>query len=208
VRSDHRLSDASAVHLGADSRASVVYGRAARDVYLRQGEAVFEVAKDAHRPFSVMAADARVTATGTVFEVDRVDDAVEVRVFEGAVKVARGAEPTRTLRRGEWLILASNRAASTGRLSAESYEAWRGDWLNAEDMPLKYVIARLNRYSPEAVMLRDPALGDLKVTGRFKLDRPAEALTMISALLEMEADRSGDHIYLTPRRTVQPKVKA
>jgi ferric-dicitrate binding protein FerR (iron transport regulator) len=59
---------------------------------------------------------------------------------------------------------------------------------------------RLNRYSPDAVVLRDPAVGELKVTGRFKLDRTAEALAMISALLEIDAARTGDHVYLTPRR--------
>jgi transmembrane sensor len=198
-RADHLLSDASSVHLNADSHASVIYGAAARDVYLRKGDAVFEVAKNPQRPFNVMAGDAKVTAVGTVFEVDRVNDAVEVRVFEGVVRVAQGAAPDRLLRRGEWLLLASNRPATRGRLDPDSYGAWRADWLDADNMPLKYVIARLNRYSADAVMLRDPALGELKVTGRFKLDRTADSLAMISALLEIDAAQDGRRIYLAPR---------
>jgi transmembrane sensor len=51
------------------------------------------------------------------------------------------------------------------------------------------------------VVLGDPAVGDLKVTGRFKLDRTAEALAMISALLEVDAARTGGRVYLTPRRS-------
>jgi transmembrane sensor len=199
-RADHVLSDASTIRLNADSHASVVYRRAARDIYLRKGDAVFEVAKNPHRPFNVLAGDATVTAVGTVFEVDRINEAVEVRVFEGVVRVSQGAAPPRLLHKGEWLLLAANRPATGGRMAPDSSDSWRADWLDADNMPLKYVVARLNRYSPDAVVLRDPAVGELKVTGRFKLDRTAEALAMISALLEIDAARTGGHVYLTPRR--------
>ena len=196
VRADHVLSDASTVRLSADSHASVAYSRAARDIYLRRGDAVFEVAKNPHRPFNVMAGDAKVTAVGTVFEVDKIEDAVEVRVFEGTVRVAQGNAPPRMLHKGEWLLLAADHTASRGRLSANSYDAWRGDWLEADNMPLKYVVARLNRYSPRALTLRDSTMGELRVTGRFKLDRPTEALAMITALLDLKVENAGARIYL------------
>lgn len=208
-RADHVLSDASTVRLNADSHASVAYSRDARDIYLRRGDAVFEVAKNRHRPFNVMAGDAKVTAVGTVFEVDKVEeDAVEVRVFEGVVRVSQGDAPPRTLRQGEWLLLAADHTSTRGRLAAGSYDAWRGDWLEADNMPLKYVVARLNRYSPQALTLRDPRVGELKVTGRFKLDRPAEALTMISTLLNLKIENAGPRIYLgrpvAPARSERP----
>lgn len=202
ARADHVLSDASTVRLNADSHASVAYSRSARDIYLRRGDAVFEVAKNPRRPFNVMAGDARVTAVGTVFEVDKVGDAVEVRVFEGVVRVSQGAASPRLLRQGEWLLLAADRTASRGRLSADSYEVWRGDWLEADSMPLKYVLARLNRYSPQSLILRDPALGALRVTGRFKLDRPSEALAMISALLNLKVEKAGGRVYLASPTSV------
>jgi transmembrane sensor len=195
-RADHVLSDASTVRLNADSHASVAYSRAARDIYLRRGDAVFEVAKNPRRPFNVMAGDAKVTAVGTVFEVDKVDDAVEVRVFEGVVRVSQGSAPPRVLRQGEWLLLAADHTSSRGRLGADSYDAWRDDWLEAESMPLKYVVARLNRYSPQALTLRDARVGELRVTGRFKLDRPAEALAMITALLDLKVEKAGPRTYL------------
>jgi transmembrane sensor len=196
VRADHVLSDASTVRLSADSHASVAYSLAARDIYLRRGDAVFEVAKNPRRPFNVMAGDAKVTAVGTVFEVDKVEDAVEVRVFEGTVRVAQGAATPRMLHKGEWLLLAADHTVSRGRLSANSYDAWRGDWLEADNMPLKYVVARLNRYSPRALTLRDSTMGELRVTGRFKLDRPTEALAMITALLDLKVENTGARIYL------------
>ncbi len=199
-RAEHKLSDASVVTLAADSGVSVRYSRNARDLTLTKGDAVFDVAKNAKRPFRVQAGDTQVTAVGTTFEVELVSDAVQVRVFDGVVRVNRdGAE--QRLGKGQWLMLASNRAPVGGHLDAGSYEAWRSDWLDADGLPLKYVIARLNRYTAQSVALHDPSLGELKVTGRFKLDRPTESLTMIAALLDMQAHPEGRRVYLTPRRS-------
>jgi transmembrane sensor len=205
-RAEHQLSDKSKVTLTADSGVSVRYSRDGRDIALTKGDAVFNVSKDAKRPFRVQAGDTQVTAVGTVFEVERVSDAVQVRVFEGVVRVARNGSEQR-LAKGQWLMLASNRAPVGGRLDADSYEAWRSDWLDADGLPLKYVIARLNRYTTQPVALHDPALGELKISGRFKLNRPTESLTMISALLDMQARPEGARIYLTPRRAT-PSAKS
>jgi transmembrane sensor len=201
ARSDYALSDASVIHLNADSRASVVYGKAARDVRLRKGDAMFDVAKNPNRPFNVTAGGAKVTAVGTTFEVDMVSDAVEVRVFEGAVRVARADAPTRLVGKGEWLLLAADHKVTTGRFAPETYQGWRTDWLDAEQTPLKYVVARLNRYTADQVVLNDAAIGELKVTGRFRLDRTHDALAMISALLAVDAAKQGRRIYLSPRRS-------
>ena len=202
ARAERQLSDKSVVTLAADTGVSVRYSHAARDIDLRKGDAVFNVTKDPKRPFRVQAGDTQVTAIGTTFEVERVSDAVQVRVFEGVVRVNRdGAE--RRVGKGEWLMLVADRAPVQGRLDADSYKAWRSDWLDADALPLKYVIARLNRYTPQSVALHDPALGELKVTGRFKLDKPAESLSMIAALLDMRADPDGRKVYLSPRQAAR-----
>ena len=208
ARSDYALSDASVIHLNADSQASVVYGKAARDVRLRKGDAMFDVAKNPRRPFNVTAGDTQVTAVGTTFEVDMVSDAVEVRVFAGAVRVSRADAAPRLVGKGEWLLLAADHKVTTGRFAPETYQGWRSDWLDAEQTPLKYVVARLNRYTADQVVLNDAAIGELKVTGRFRLDRTHDALAMISALLAVDAAKQGRHIYLSPRRPSPETVPA
>ncbi len=198
-RAERQLSDKSVISLAADTGVSVRYSRDARDIDLKNGDAVFSVTKDAQRPFRVQAGDTQVTAVGTTFEVERVSDAVQVRVFEGVVRVNRdGAE--QKVGKGEWLMLVADRAPVQGRLGADSYQAWRSDWLDADGLPLKYVIARLNRYTSKSVALHDPALGELKVTGRFKLDKPVESLSMIATLLDMRTDPDGRKVYLSPRQ--------
>ena len=78
----------------------------------------------------------------------------------------------------------------------------------AEQTPLKYVVARLNRYSADRIVVRGPATGDLKVTGRFRLSRPNDALAMISALLGVDASRSGRHIEVVPHAPNPPVGQA
>lgn len=205
-RAEHQLSDKSVVTLAADTGVSVRYSHDAREIALTKGDAMFQVAKDKARPFRVQAGDTQVTAVGTTFEVERVSDAVQVRVFDGVVRVNRdGAE--RSLGKGEWLMLVADHAPVQGRLGADSYQAWRSDWLDADALPLKYVIARLNRYTAQSVSLHDPSLGDLQVTGRFKLDRPAESLTMLAALLDMRTDADGRRVYLTPKRPAKAEPR-
>jgi transmembrane sensor len=70
------LNDGSLVDLNTNSRASIDMERSERRVKLDAGEAVFEVAKDAKRPFVVQTALGDVRAVGTVFSV-RVTEALK-----------------------------------------------------------------------------------------------------------------------------------
>jgi transmembrane sensor len=198
ARSDYRLADASMVHLNADSRVSVRFSRTARDVALQKGDAMFDVAKNPHRPFVVQAGTAAVTAVGTSFEVDRLDDAVEVRVFEGVVRVTQPRGPTYLAHRGEWLRLASGRPAVSGQFAPALDQTWRSDWLVADQMPLKDVVARLNRYSRARIVVANAMTGELKVTGRFRLSRTDDAVAMVSALLRLDSAGSGQRLFVTP----------
>jgi transmembrane sensor len=201
ARSDYGLSDTSVVHLNADSRLSVVFTPASRDVRLHKGDAMFDVARNPQRPFNVRAGDATVTAVGTSFEVDMVSDAVEVRVFDGAVRVTPDATASaRLVHKGEWLRLVADHGSASGRFAPETYQTWRTDWLDADNTPLKYVVARLNRYTGDKIVLKGDAISDIGVTGRFQLSRTADALSMISALLDVDAVRAGERVYLSPRR--------
>jgi transmembrane sensor len=199
ARSDYGLSDRSVVHLNADSQISVRYSPAARDLTLQKGDALFDVAKNPDRPFNVMAGAATVTAVGTSFEVDRLGDAVEVRVFEGVVRIAPHVAAPQLVRKGEWLRLAGDGQTVGGRFESDGYQSWRSDWLVADQTPLKYVIARLNRYSADPIDLGGGPISDLRITGRFRLSQPAGALAMISALADARVAREGAHLYMVPR---------
>ena len=65
------LPDGTIVQLNTNSSLEVAYSQGRRQLLLSRGEGRFNVAKDASRPFSVMAGDKSFTALGTVFNVQR-----------------------------------------------------------------------------------------------------------------------------------------
>ncbi len=198
-RSNVALTDKSVVYLNADTRITVTYSDHARLLQLSRGEAIFQVAKDKARPFRVVTDSATVTAVGTRFGVDRLGDAVEIRVFEGTVKVAGRNIEDRAVTSGQWLLLDPKRGVSAGTFSPDAYPNWRTGWLEADRMPLAYVIARLNRYTSDKITIADRTLVDVDLTGRFRLDNADGTLKQIAALLDVEAEKHGHEILLRRR---------
>src|SRR6185437_7481826 len=82
------LPDGSVIALDAQSTARVRYTEKERLVTLERGQARFNVAKDASRPFRVHARGQTVTALGTQFDVELVSHTVLVTLLEGHVAVA------------------------------------------------------------------------------------------------------------------------
>ncbi|MGJ8681779.1 FecR family protein [Paraglaciecola sp.] len=82
------LPDGSIVVLNTNSRIKVEYTQDHRNIYLIQGEAHFDVAKNKNKPFRVHAGKGRVEAVGTAFTVYLRKEDVEVLVTEGKVELA------------------------------------------------------------------------------------------------------------------------
>src|SRR3546814_20684114 len=89
------LDDDSRLSLDANTRVRVKYSRAGRQLWLEEGRARFEVAKDPLRPFSVAAAGKIVVATGTEFSVELLGRETRVILYEGHVAVLNGSAATR-----------------------------------------------------------------------------------------------------------------
>lgn len=199
ARSNATLNDRSVLYLNADSKLQVLYSSGSRKVMLERGEAMFDVAHDPARPFDVVVDDAKVTAVGTLFDVERINGALEVHVFRGAVRVTSPQGAATLVRRGEWLTLDGDRRQTVGRFDADLSQTWRSDWLKADDMPLRDVVARLNRYSSEKIVLDGPALSDATVTGRFDLTKTKMTVALIARLLDLSAVSDKNHIHLTEK---------
>jgi transmembrane sensor len=89
------LSDGSVIEFPAGTELAVDFSDQMRRVALKRGEAHFDVAKDADRPFLVQAAGVDVRAVGTAFAVHMQQTTIEVLVTEGRVEVSseNNAEP-------------------------------------------------------------------------------------------------------------------
>lgn len=83
------LDDGSILQVDPQTRLNVRFTESQRRIVLKEGRAVFRVAKNPQRPFRVEAGDTTVRAIGTAFGVDRRTlDHIVVTVSEGKVAVS------------------------------------------------------------------------------------------------------------------------
>lgn len=190
------LDDGSQLLLDSDTRVHVRYSRDARALGLEQGRARFDVERDPSRPFTVTAGGETVIATGTSFNVERLDDKVLVTLLEGHVVVtplsidnaentseapsdAVAPRPPVSLNAGQQLVVAAAVPAVISDANLQSAMAWETGTLIFNDELLSEAIARVNRYARKPLVL-DPAAHKLRISGVFSsndLDTFVDALT-------------------------------
>lgn len=173
------LADGTHARLNTDSEIAVEFARDERRVRLLRGEACFEVTPDAARPFTVEANGARVRVVGTVFNLRRRDDRVELVVAEGRVAVDTdgAADALRTMVvAGQRAELAPGLPENAGgvridKLDTESLGralAWREGRLVFAGTPLTEALDEFSRHHPVRLELADEELGRMRLGGAFE----------------------------------------
>lgn len=192
------LDDGSRVAINTDSEIEVRFDRSRRQVRLLRGEAWFDVAHDAARPFSVEAEAMTVTALGTSFSVRRTDDRQRVVLSEGVVTVAGGAQaPTLRLSPGMALSMRHGVAGQPEKVDLAAEMAWRSGQLIFKDMPLDAAVTEINRYARTPIQLAAPRFAGVPVNGTFRSGDTETFITAVTAIFPIEARPAGDAILLS-----------
>jgi transmembrane sensor len=202
---DVPLADGSVVHLDVGSEISVNMSSAAREVTLTRGRALFDVAKDRERPFTVTAGNIRTTALGTKFQIQTDSERVVVVLTEGSVSVTDATWEER-LAPGEQLSLEARRTAPVKR-SIDTYMAtsWSRGRLVFRGTPLAEALEEVNRYSTRKLRLGDPSLASLPVGGNFIAGDSELVLSAFEAALPLRSvDGGGGEILLFRRYGPEP----
>lgn len=195
------LSDGSAVTLNTNTVIRTEFEKQVRRVDLLRGEASFDVAKDAARPFVVVAGAARVRAIGTSFTVRTwPDGAVEVLVQEGVVEVSRGTEaPVRLSADFAAKVTPTSplRALALPVGEVERATAWRQGLLDLDGLTLAQAAEEYERYTDRRIQIDDPALGKLKMTGLFSVSDPDGFARAAALSLGLSATSTPDGVRLS-----------
>ena len=179
-----RLPDGSTVELNSRSRVQVHFTETERAVALLEGQALFQVARNAARPFIVRSADTRVRAVGTRFDVYRKTSGTVVTVVEGKVAVlaeaaadgsGQGASVHQVqaavmLSAGEQLTVTAQTVPQPTRVNVTAATAWTQRQLVLESAPLAEVAEEFNRYSARKLVVEDSAAEQLRLSGVFATD--------------------------------------
>jgi transmembrane sensor len=177
-----RLADGSRVRLDTHSRIEIRLRSGQRDVLLARGQAFFEVAKDAARPFLVSADGSSVRALGTRFGVRTDSGSVSVVLDEGSVRVAGRDSGTAMLRPGQMVVVGGGRVAAPVAADVEAMTSWTAGRLVFRDTPLVAAIAEMNRYSNAPIVLDPARAGVLRVNGVFDTGNSESFVAAASAI--------------------------
>ncbi|WP_369062079.1 FecR domain-containing protein [Caulobacter sp. 73W] len=198
------LADGSRIDMAGGSQVRVRMTGRRRQVELLHGQAFFTVSPGVDRPFQVITHDSRVVVVGTRFDVAALSGGTELAVEEGRVRFGgRGMfDSNRLVEGGQGSRVAHGETAAPASLEQKPAGGWRSGWIEAQDTPLAEVVETLNLWSPRKVALADPALGDLTVTGRFRVTRPERTLENIARLHGLQLRRRADTLLLERHATV------
>lgn len=200
------LADGSRIFLNTDTRLVVNDEPRRRHIRLDNGEALFDVAEDRTRPFVVTAGDREVVALGTSFVVRRDDQQLAVTLLEGKVAVAPvpsgddGSpvpEASTVLLPGQRLVLAESEAPKLDQPSLESITAWRRGEIILDKTRLQEAIAEMNRYSELKLVIEEPEIADIRVSGIFRIGDSARFAHAVAQTYHLNVDRDGRRIVIS-----------
>ena len=185
------LADGSVIDLNAETRLSVRYTGSERRVVLGDGEAIFDVASDARRPFYIEAANRVVRVVGTQFDVRNRQGELRVTVARGKVQVRPLAASTT----GRSFLLTPGQRLKVGRTGIEELSlidpqetfGWRSGRLVYRGQPLSEVVADLNRQFVQQVEISDPELGQTPITGVIVLDDANSVIARLTLMLPIRS---------------------
>jgi transmembrane sensor len=205
-RSVITLSDGSKIYLNADSKIKYPekFSAAGREVFL-SGEAFFEVAKDANRPFTVNTGALSTRVLGTSFNVNAYGQAskIVVTVATGRVQISR----TDTITAGSQTVtLAPHELAEFNPVSKQIQKrkarldqvtAWKEGVLYFEDTPLHEVAEALKRWYGVAVVFKNPSIRNCLLTARFQNETVHTILETISISTQIKYSLKGKQIIFS-----------
>jgi len=208
------LKDGSNITLNTSSRIRVRLTEKERRIDLAQGEAFFEVARDPARPFVVHAGNKRVIAVGTKFSVRHDGDDVRVVVTEGVVRfedtkaqarvaLLRATQPeasgASSLTAGAVARAAGNETTvrTTSVPQVEELLSWRSGYVVFHETALADAVAEFNRYTERKIVIRDPQLASMRLTGKFRSSNFEVFVRLLEESFPIHAQRLPDEIVLT-----------
>ena len=196
------LADGTQVWLNAESELSypVAFAGGRREVELR-GEAYFEVARDAARPFIVKTAAMDVRVLGTSFNVCAYpEEQAQATLVEGSVAVDDGREE-RVLEPGEQLSRDVDGTVAVRKVDTEAYGEWRNRQFVFEDDLLGTVLGKLERWYDVEFFIQHSSLEELRFTGNLpKYENLEEVLRKLEQTTYIHFERNGRAVVVSEER--------
>lgn len=171
------LADNTVVWLNAGSRLvyPTTFSGKTREVLLF-GEAYFEVAKNAEKPFIVKTSDIQIKVLGTHFNVSAYseDKLIQTVLTEGSVEIRKNDASIFSGR----IVLKPNQMASFSKTTSETalydvdasyYTLWTKGLLSFDDVDFDKILKKVERFYNISIDFSEPALRAIRISGKLDL---------------------------------------
>lgn len=199
------LPDGTRFTLDTNSALDVAFDGQHRDVRLLRGQVFFDVVHDPSRPFAVALRGILATAIGTRFGASMDGDSTSITLVEGRVSIAKTgapAGPAIQLNAGERYTMSASGADTITRIDAEDALSWQNGYVEFSNETLAAAAAELNRGSQIQIVIRDPKVAALRVSGRFKtgdVERFCRAVELVQAVRAVRRSPTTIELVATSR---------
>lgn len=210
-----KLMDGTVMKLNTNSLVEVEFGSELRAVTLLRGEASFKVATDPSKPFVVRGGNGMAWAVGTQFNVRLLNDAVDVTVIEGKVRVTTGpgnsathaVSPLNEVEQAHQVLLQAGESVRYDQdidkrevhepADIEQKLAWQRGSLIFNGESLQEAVAEISRYTSLQLLIIDPEINDVPIGGHFKTDDIEGLLASLAINFDIRVDQvSPDQVHL------------
>ncbi len=217
------FSDGSTAHLNTGSIVETEFTDSERIVRLIRGEALFEVAHNPARPFIVYVGNQKIRAIGTAFVVRLSSENILVTVTDGKVQLSKRVKDDTVIsdasdltQEQEVVVISKGEAVevndNTVKAKSEDVESEemnrRLSWLKGnlvfKNERLEQVIKEISRYVPVRIVIDDPELRDIKISGRFEIGDTDALLEAIEVSLNLNASKVDEKVIHLSRSTELP----
>ena len=195
------LSDGTRVWLNSETSIQypVAFGAKERRVFV-QGEAYFEVAKDANKPFTVQFMSSSVTVLGTSFNIRAYPEEKQSQttLAEGSVRIYSPGS-SMLLKPGEQVEV---NALSGGMVKREvevkSFTSWKDGRFVFEQQPLEDIMRTLERWYDIRVIFKDEGAKRISLSGNMKRYGDfSQVMKMLQMTGDVRFELHGNDVYIT-----------
>lgn len=206
------LPDGSAAVLDTASRVEVGYDGPAMRLRLVSGRARLALA-DAADSRTVEAGSARIVADGATLDVALGGGGrVAIAVLEGSALVRPGLGPkgisSLRLGRGQWLTVLAGQPSRAASAAKRADADWPSGWAEHDSVALGDLVAAANRYANPPIVIDEPGVRALRLSGRFHIADPSGLADRTGQLFDLAVVREADGIHLrTRQKNLRPGLR-
>lgn len=196
-----KLADGTLVWLNSETtlRYPVLFSQSERRVYL-EGEAYFQVAKDAEHPFIVSVDGVDITALGTQFNIlaSGKNKPVYTTLVEGLVRVKQEKGKVCVLHPSEQAVcLKETGVIQVRQVKTSVYTSWKDGYYTFEQQTVENIMNTLARWYDIQVFYQNQEVAQLRFSGRLKrYEDITNLLTMIKLTNDVNFEIKGKTIVI------------